>query len=106
MHLIGKLMVGIQKEKNVWDKTKDILTDVKLVLPIMFILWSGTSFAFTTYMNANYLTLASYSHGTIQQLQREIAELKHRLLYAQSSSEKKMLQGLILIKEQQIKEVK
>ena len=82
-------------------KVKELLGDVKVVGSALLMLWAGTVFALDT----RYLTLTGYAQGTVQQLQREIAELNHRLLYA-SAEDKKMLKGLIIIKQQQIKEVK
>lgn len=82
-------------------KVKELLGDVKVVGSALLMLWAGTVFALDT----RYLTLTGYAQGTVQQLQREIAELNHRLLYV-STEDKKMLKGLIIIKQQQIKEVK
>ena len=75
--------------------------NIKIVATTLLLLWAGTVYA----LDLRYLTLAGYAGGTIQQLQREIAELNHRLLYAKSTDDKKMIQGLIIIKRQQINEV-
>ena len=84
-----------------WNKFKDLTGNIKAVGTVLLMLWAGTIYA----LDGRYLTLTGYAAGTVQQLQREIAELKHRLIYADANA-KKMLQGLIIIKEQQIKEVK
>ena len=84
-----------------WNKCKDLTGNIKAVGTLLLMLWAGTVYA----LDGRYLTLTGYAAGTVQQLQREIAELKHRLLYA-STEDKIMLQGLIIIKKQQIKEVK
>ena len=85
-----------------WIKVKGWLSDVKIISPLLLLLYSGTLVA----LDSRYVTLTNYAQGTIQSLQREIAELQIRLQYATSQQQKNMLQALIIIKQQQIKEVK
>ena len=84
-----------------WQKIKGWLTDVKIISPLLLLLYSGTLVA----LDSRYLTLAGYDAGVVKQLQREISELKIRLQYATTEQQKQMLRALIIIKEQQIKEV-
>ena len=82
-------------------KLKEWSVDIKVVGTALLMIWAGTVFALDT----RYLTLAGYDAGAVKQLQREIAELNHRLIYAKTPDDKKMIQGLIVIKRQQINEV-
>jgi len=84
-----------------WTKIKGWLSDVKIISPLLLLLYSGTLVA----LDSRYLTLASYDAGTVKQLQREIAELQIRLQYATTEQQKQMLRALIIIKQQQINEV-
>ena len=85
-----------------WINIKKWLTDIKVIFPVLFVLYSGTLVA----LDSRYLTLASYSEGVKQSLQREITELEIRLGFAESEREKQILRALIAVKKQQIKEVK
>ena len=83
-----------------WEKIKGWLSDVKVISPLLLLLYSGTLVA----LDSRYLTLTSYAEGTVKQLQREIAELRIRLQYANTEQQRQMIRALIIIKEQQIQE--
>lgn len=85
-----------------WTKIKGWLSDIKIVFPVLFVLYSGTLFA----LDARYLTLTSYAEGTRQSLQREISILEIKLGFAKTEEEKQIIRAIIAVKKQQIKEVK
>ena len=85
-----------------WTNIKEFFSDVKVIGAGLLMLWAGTVFALDT----RYLTLTGYASGTVKQLQREVAEIRIRLQYATSDQQRQMLKALIIIKEQQILEVK
>lgn len=85
-----------------WIKIKGWLTDIKVISPLLLVLYSGTLVA----LDSRYLTLTSYADGVRQSLQREITELEIKLGFAQTEREKQILRALIAVKKQQIKEVK
>ena len=85
-----------------WIKIKAWLSDIKIVSPLLLLLYSGTLVA----LDSRYLTLASYADGVKQQLQREISLLEIRLGFAKDKDTKQLIRAMIQIKKQQILEVK
>lgn len=83
------------------NKLLEFMSKAKVLWPLILLLWTSTVFA----LDSRYLTRTGYAAGVVQQLQREIATLEYKILYVKGE-EKRMLKGLIIIKEQQIKEVK
>ena len=83
-------------------KIKRWLSDVKIVSPILLILYSGTLVA----LDSRYVTLTSYADGVRQSIQREISVLEIKLGFASTEKEKQILRALITVKNQQLKEVK
>jgi len=85
-----------------WTKVKGWLSDVKIISPLLLLLYSGTLVA----LDSRYLTLTSYSDGVRQQLSREISILEIKLGFAKTEAEKQIIRAIIAVKNQQIKEVK
>lgn len=85
-----------------WIKIKGWLSDVKIISPLLLVLYSGTLFA----LDSRYLTIVSYADGVRQSLQREISLLEIKLGFAKTDDDKQLLRAMIQIKKQQIKEVK
>lgn len=95
MHRIGRLFMK-------WTKIKGWLSDVKIISPILLLLYSGTLVA----LDSRYLTLTSYADGVRQSIQREISVLEIKLGFAVTEKDKQILRALIAVKRQQLKEVK
>ena len=85
-----------------WIKIKGWLSDVKVVSPILLLLYSGTLVA----LDSRYLTIVSYADGVKQEIQRDISLLEIKLGFAKADDEKQLIRAMIQIKKQQIKEVK
>ena len=85
-----------------WTKIKRWLSDVKIISPLLLLLYSGTLVA----LDSRYLTLTSYADGVRQSIQRDISGLEVRLGFAGTEKEKQILRALIAVKRQQLKEVK